>query len=739
LKRLKTIQKYRLIFKIILFLLIFSVISACLADPFNVPTKTPTTHQGNLLNAAAAQSIAEQFLGAWQTEDYDAMYDVLSTFSKDAFTRETFEEIYQQAAVALTLESIDVQVLSTMAGEYFAESAFRATLSTRVLGELSREMVMNLEKENNNWRVKWEPGLILPELHGGNFLEFIQQVPSRGRIFDRYGAPLAAYENAISIGLVPGEILPEQADLLYETLSEMSSFDPQTLAVMVEATPDDWYLPVVTLAQADAAPHLEALEGLSGIRLDEFRSRFYVDGGVAPHALGYMLFIPEEEMDAYLRLGYRQDERIGATGLEAVYEFELSGQRGGSLYLKGPEGQIISLLANSEPVPGQSVYTTLDKQLQMKVQDSLGDLRAAVVVMEAESGRVLALVSNPDFDPNAFDLTEIDRSLLESYFTDEDRPLFNRATQGQYPLGSVFKTISMATALETEVYSVYSSLYCGHSLWVCDRVTLYDWTLAYGTSASGQLSLPEGLMRSCNPWFYTIGETLYEEDLPDALTNMAYGFGLGVETGIDIPEEGGNIPLTASNCLENAQMAIGQGEILVTPIQVAAFFAALANGGTLYRPALVERIQSNSGDITYSFEPESRGNLPISSDTLSAVQEGLRLVVEETRGTGYWAMGDLQVPVSGKTGTAQTPTGNSHAWFAGYTRQNDPERPDIAVVVLIENGGEGSAMAAPVFRRVVSLYFSNYEDPGGIMPWEVEPYILPTPTATPEEDSPSGD
>ena len=297
----------------------------------------------------------------------------------------------------------------------------------------------------------------------------------------------------------------------------------------------------------------------------------------------------------------------------------------------------------------------------------------------------------------------------------------------------------MATALETDVYSVYSSLYCGHSLWVCGRATLYDWTLAYGTSASGQLSLPEGLMRSCNPWFYTIGETLYEEGLPDALTNMAYGFGLGVETGIDIPEEGGNIPLTASNCLENAQMAIGQGEILVTPIQVVTFFAALANGGTLYRPALVERIQSNSGDITYSFEPESRGNLPISSDTLSAVQEGLRLVVEETRGTGYWAMGDLQVPVSGKTGTAQTPTGNSHAWFAGYTRQNDPDRPDIAVVILIENGGEGSAMAAPVFRRVVSLYFSNFEDPGGIMPWEAEPYILPTPTTTPEEDSPSGD
>lgn len=680
-------------------------------------------------------------MSAWQAEDYSGMYAELSMLSRDATSKENFEAIYLQAANALTLESIDFQILSTMAGEYYAEVALKTTLSTRLFGDLPREMVIGLEKEDDVWGVQWEQGLILPELNEGNTLELITQVPSRGRIFDQYGAPLAAYENAISIGLVPGEILPEQADQIYATLSEMSSYDSQTLAAMVERTPDDWYLPVVTLAQADAAPYLEALQGLSGIQLNEFRSRYYVDGGVAPHALGYLLYIPEEKLDEYLRLGYRQDERIGASGLEATYESELSGKRGGTLYLKDSAGQIISLIANSEPVPGESLVTTLDKKLQMQIQDSLGDLRAAVVVMETDTGRVLAMVSNPDFDPNAFDMAEINRSLMDSYFTNVDLPILNRATQGQYPLGSVFKTISMAAALETGTFSIYSSIYCGHSLWVCGRATLYDWTLDYGTSASGQLSLPEGLMRSCNPWFYTIGETLYEADMPDALTNMAYGFGLGAETGIEIAEASGNIPLTASTCLENAQMAIGQGEILVTPIQVATFFAALANGGTLYQPSLVERIESSSGEIMYEFEPKSRGDLPVSAEALSEIQEALRMVVEEPRGTGYWAMGDLQVPVSGKTGTAQTPTGNSHAWFAGFSRQNDSERPDIAVVVLIENGGEGSVMAAPVFRRVVSLYFSNYEDPSGVMPWESTPFIPlePTPTPTTSEDFPSGD
>jgi penicillin-binding protein 2 len=696
-------------------------------------------HFSTLADAAAAQETANRFLDAWRVEDYAGMYELLSAVSKDAFPQEYFAETYHNSAKALTLEGMDYHILSAMAGDYYGEVAYRFTLETRLMGGLTREVVMNLEKEHGEWRVLWETGLILPELRGDNTLEFVHQIPSRGRIYDRNGEPLAAYENAVAIGLVPGELLPEQSEQVFEVLSGISSYSTETLQAMVESTPDDWYLPIVSLSQADAAPHLESLQGLEGIRIDDFRSRFYVDGGVAPHALGYMLFIPEEALETYQRLGYRQDERIGAAGLEAAFETELSGKRGGSLYVKDPNGKIISMLASSEPIPGQTLTTTLDKNLQMKLQASFGDLRAAAVVMEVDTGRILALVSNPDFDPNAFDLTEIDRSLLESYFSNPDQPLFNRATQGQYPLGSVFKTISMATALDTNIYSLYSTLNCGQSMWVCDSVTLYDWTYSYGVASSGLLNLSEGLMRSCNPWFYRIGERLYEENLLDALPNMAYGFGLGEETGIDIPEAAGNIPITTQTCMDGAQMAIGQGEVLVTPIQVVRFFAALANGGTLFRPALLESIDPASGDPTYQFSPEIQGTLPISNETLVSIQEALRMVVEETRGTGYWAMEGLDIPVSGKTGTAQTPTGNSHAWFAGYTRQNDPQRPDIAVVVLIENGGEGSVMAAPVFRRAVSLYFSNYEDPSGTMPWEDAPYVPTETNDVSAEDSTSGD
>jgi penicillin-binding protein 2 len=698
-----------------------------------------TPAQGDLAGAAAAQAVAERFFEFWQAEEYIGMYGLLSTLSQDAISQADFAATYEDLANTLTLQSIELQTLSTLAGGDYAQVAYRVTYHTLLVGDLTREPVMNLTQENRDWRIQWDAGTMLPELADGSTLEFVQQVPDRGRIFARDGAPLAAYEDAIALGLVPGEILPEQADQIYTTLAEVSEYSPESLAELVDRTPDDWYLPVATLSQEEAAPYLEGLRGLSGVRIDSFRSRFYVDGGVAPHALGYMLFIPEDELDEYLRKGYRQDERVGSAGLEAVYETELSGQRGGSLYLVGPDGAVSGLLASSDTEPGQTLVTTLDKTLQAKLQASLGDLRAAVVVMEVDTGRVLALVSNPGFDPNAFDLDEADSGLLESYFTDEDQPLFNRATQGQYPLGSIFKIISMSTALETDIYSEYSSFNCQQTYWTCDSVYLEDWTLSHGTGASGVLSLPEGLMRSCNPWFYRIGETLYTEGFESELVDMARSFGLGEETGIEIPEAAGNIPETADNCLMNAQMAIGQGEILVTPLQVTAFIAALANGGTLYRPSLMERIEPISGDPTQVFEPEAQGTLPISEENRQIVLDAMRLVVEDSRGTGYWAMLGLDVPVSGKTGTAQTPSGNSHAWFAGFTRQNDPERPDIAVVVLVENGGEGSEMAAPVFRRAVSLYFSDYQDDGGTMPWEDEPYVphQPTPTPSPTPDSTS--
>jgi cell division protein FtsI/penicillin-binding protein 2 len=377
--------------------------------------------------------------------------------------------------------------------------------------------------------------------------------------------------------------------------------------------------------------------------------------------------------------------------------------------------------------------------------------------MEVNTGKILALVSSPSYDPNLYDTNNINRQFsLQDMLNDPNQPTFNRATQGQYPLGSVFKIVSMAAALESGIFTPASTLDCEYEYTEIPGHTLYDWTwqdcqdekLQNGTNTctaaksqpSGMLTLPEGLMRSCDPWFYHIGYTLYTQDdgtHKDDISNMARAFGLGKATGLDqVAEATGNIP-NPTDGLNATSIAIGQGDVLVTPLQVADFIAAVANGGTLYRPQIVENVQPVSGDPVVTFKPQINGTLPVSSANLKVIQDAMRQVVVNPRGTAYYELGNYAVPVAAKTGTAESGAVDPHAWFAGYSMYNSATKPDIAVAVLVNNKGEGAIWAAPIFRRVMEIYFNG--KPQTVYPgWEttfgvINPdYGIPvTPTPTP--------
>jgi penicillin-binding protein 2 len=440
-------------------------------------------------------------------------------------------------------------------------------------------------------------------------------------------------------------------------------------------------------------------------------------------------FIPEDQVEEYKRKGYRQDERVGQAGLEKWGEAYLSGKRGGDLYVVNPNGEILTKLAGTSPEPSDAIYTTLDKDLQLAAQQALEGYQGAVVVLERDTGRVLAMASSPGFDPNLFEPTNLNSSYkLSELFDPNTIPLLNRAAQGQYPLGSVFKIITMAAAMESGLYTPESTYDCQHTFTELSGVTLYDWTYEKELPASGLLTLPEGLMRSCNPFFYHIGNDLFQQGLPNAMSDMARSFGLGKATGIEqVAEEEGSVPDPQSQ-LDATNLSTGQGALQVTPLQVAAFIAAIGNGGTLYRPQVIERIAPPDGKPILSFKPEARGKLPLSPLTLQTIQQAMVDVVENSRGTAHRVFANFPVSLAGKTGTAQDPPRDPHAWFAGYTFEEREGKPDIAAVVVLENAGEGSEVAAPIFKGIMQTYFYGQRD---AFPWETLPGLWKTPT--PEE------
>ena len=696
-------------------LLILIMITACSPGASgDLPTASSTVEelpapQVYVTEAPYSRSAAEGFLNAWVAEDYNQMYAYLTRLSQDAISLEDFVALYEDTAKNLSLIDLDYEILSTLTNPKSGQVAYRVAFNTSLLGTIERDMVMNLSLENGGWMIQWEDAMILPELDGGNRLALDVKNPSRGNIYDREGNTLVAQSDAIALGIIPEQVNDGQEGRLFDQLANLTGKTWQSIQSLYEENYGiNWYVPVGEATLQDVQNRYEILTDLSGLVMNDFSSRFYYDNGIAPHVTGYVQTIYKEDLEEYQRKGYQGDEKVGTSGLESWGEEYLSGTRGASLYVVDPKGQIVTRIAQSSSLPSASIYTTLDKDFQEGVQLAMSGFRGSIVVMERDTGRILAMASSPSFDPNVFETDNYNSSwMLEDILNSDERPIVNRATQGGYPLGSVFKIITMAAALESGIYTKDTVYDCQYEFTELPDPTLYDWTYEHEVAASGELTLPEGLMRSCNPYFWHIGLDLYRQNMPNAVTDMALGFGLSSATGIDqLDEDIGSVPYP-NNEGDAVQQAIGQGAMLVTPLQVVDFIAAIGNGGTLYRPQVVEKVVSPTGEELEVFEPEVRGTLPISDENLEIIREAMHSVVANTRGTAHRTFLSLNIPIYGKTGTAQNPIGDSHAWFAGYTDAKREDKPDIAIVVIAENAGEGSEIGAPIFRRVVEEYFEG--------------------------------
>jgi penicillin-binding protein 2 len=718
----------------ILILTIFLITACTNSNSTPRPTEKPSdglpTPIVKTTSVPDAAEAAKVFLEKWTASDYVGMYAMLAPTSKDAITVEDFTKIYQDTAQNLSLKNLSTGILTTLVYPASAKIGYQANFSTTLFGDFQRQMEMNLIVEAGEWKVQWEDGLILPEMSGGNRLALNLVHPARGDIYDKDGLTLVTQSEAVALGIWPGQISNSQESLLLSQLSEMTGKPRNMISDLYQYAGADWYIPVGEVSKQGYDERSGTLDTLSGLVTNVYTSRYYFNGGAAPQVLGYMLSISPEQYDEYRRNGYAGDEKIGAAGLEKWGEQYLAGKPAADLYVVKPDGTYSTRLLNADPQAPQSITTTIDKNFQLLVQKALLGFTGAIVVMERDTGRILAMASSPDFDPNVFQTDNYNSQYtLSDLVNDPETPLWNRAAQSGYPLGSVFKLVTAAAALESGLYNPDTTYECTSQFTELPGYTGNDWTFDKGKPPSGTLTLVEGLMRSCNPWFYHLGLDLFRQKGATYLADMARSFGLGSATGIDaVREDVGKIndPVTEGDAV---QMGIGQGDMLVTPLQVVDFVAAIGNGGTLYRPQIIEKITNLDGTVVESFSPEVRGTLPISAKTLAALKEGMRMVVREPRGTAYSTFVGMTTPIYGKTGTATTSVKDPHSWFAGFTSAGRADKPDIAVVVLAEYAGEGSQIAAPIFRRVIEAYFLG--EVKTYYPWEKTFYLTETPTQEP--------
>ncbi len=524
----------------------------------------------------------------------------------------------------------------------------------------------------------------------------------RGLILDRNGVILAENEAAYTITAAPFETSDETIDYLGKLIGQDASAmrkrirDPSVNAFNP--------IPVQREISFEMASRVEEhLLDLPGVIVQMMPSRLYGKGTLASHVLGYVSEISRQELEELADTGYRSGSMIGKLGVEKALEQHLRGQNGMEFIEVNARGEALGLLPGMPALPpetGNNVYLTLDARIQAVAEQAIPDsLAGALVAIDPATGAVIATASRPGYDPNLF-TGRISQDTWHALRDHPLKPLLDRTRDGLYPPASTMKIVTAAAALEegtvtqTTVFRPCNKGYLFGNRWA-----------GCWNSGHGAMSFRDAMTHSCDVYFYQVGHLLGL----DRWGRYARGFGLGSRTGFDSSEEKpGLVPDAeyydpAKNRAwspgKMLNLAIGQGELLVTPLQMATLIAAVANGGTLYQPYIIDRVVSDEGEILESGAPAVRNRLPISPETLQLIQEAMIAVVNE--GTAR----SVRLPyaqVAGKTGTAENPHGLDHSWFVGYAPADSPR---IAVAAIMENAPSGSAV--PVVRRVIDAYLSR--------------------------------
>ena len=556
----------------------------------------------------------------------------------------------------------------------------------------------------------------LQVLEGGRFQEASDKnrirvrpiAAPRGILFDRKGLPLVDNRPAFTLSLIPRELErdPVKRDATLGRLAALLQIPFAELQEAVTRVSPDSILPVRVrrgLSMDDVARVEEWKIELPGVIVEVEPQRAYPNSRFAAHLLGYV----REANDEQLKQGrYRRGDMVGQSGLERLLDEFLRGKDGGERIEVDALGRQMRMIQSTEPHPGAQVVTTIDRRIQEAAEKAMEGHAGAVVVMDPRNGDVLAMVSTPAFEIDRFTGT-IDRNAWLRVIQDPDHPLLNRTIQTQYAPGSVFKIVVAAAGLQEGTIVPTDRTHC------TGEFHLGEWTFKdWKAGGHGSVDLLGAIRESCNVFFYEKGLKVGGP----VIAKYASAFGLGEATQIDLPgEKLGLIPqpklrrdkrVGGWHAGETVNMSIGQGAVLVTPMQIARFMSAVANGGVLWKPRLVQRIERPDKGVVWSDGGSVTGHVELSPMVWAFLRQSLWSAVNEG-GTGAGAR-IAGLDIAGKTGTAQmiskskAEKGQDHAWFASFAPVGEPE---VVVVVLVERGGKGGQVAAPIAQKVFNAIF----------------------------------
>ena len=653
----------------ILFTLItLLALSACQssADQSAAPLPTHAPAPADTTNLEAAGQVARQFLDAWASLDLEAMYALLTFRNRELTPYDDFHALYQAAHGKLNLQGIDYTLQSLTGEDRVLVLQYTLTFHTSVLGTFSdndRQLHLVIDPTADGWRIAWSPGDIFAEMGEGAYLLFEAQVPGRANIYDRDGEALADQNGRVVRVLVDNGRIPER-DACYTILAETLRKPRQSIIDLFEVySGADWFVDAGLLEAADFIETNDRIKSLCGATFRQQPTRRYTDGTLMPHVIGHVGYPDAGQIPALEAVGFNAETIIGKGSIEASMNTTLAGQPGGKLSLVGTDGARLRVLSEIRSRIPESIWLTIDADLQRAIVQLLADAYAingwaedsngaAIAIMNVNTGEILALVSYPSYDNNIFNpFPAIGRenalNSLQALLEDEHLPQLNRVAQGTYVTGSVMKGLSAIAALESGVYNDSTRYNCVGT-WAYGNDLRYDWL----RSGHGIMSVQTGLTNSCNPFFYEVGFRLNARD-PWLLPTFATTMGLGELTGIAvIPEVAGTIP-TPDNITyftglpwsyaHAVNLSIGQGEVQVSPLQMLRMYAAIANGGYLLRPHLVRE-----RGILDQRSPVSQREVMLATGidpaNLAIIQRGMCDVVASYTGTASHQFAHLLAP-----------------------------------------------------------------------------------------------